>query len=149
MALQQSPALVVPITSVQSDFEPKTGLLQILTKNTLAVTVKDAYNAFQARREAFGLVQPGALASIDADVRDVMTDSQPDAMPGLHGSLTSTLGLSPVFQTAHKFSPGSQMMPPYNFEATLSRGRVCTSLCTHGKTLADLTRLDRDELRLG
>jgi mitochondrial import receptor subunit TOM40 len=84
----------------------------------------DVYTAFQDRREALGLSNPGTVENIAKEVsRDVFLNNS--AFSGLRADLTKAFGVAPLFQVSHALSMGSQAMPPYNYGVIYGTPRVC------------------------
>ncbi|KAL1593417.1 translocase of outer mitochondrial membrane [Nothophoma quercina] len=74
----------------------------------------ELYNAFQERREALGLSNPGTVEGIAREVqRDVFLNNA--SFSGLRAELTKAFSAAPLFQVAHSLSMGSQVQPPYSY----------------------------------
>lgn len=87
-------------------------------------SVRDAYTRFSERREALGLSYPGTVDGISREVqREVFLNNL--MFSGLRAELNKAFSASPLFQTAHSFSMGSQAMPPYSFAALYGSPKVC------------------------
>jgi len=85
--------------------------------------LQDVYAAFQARREALGLANPGTVESIAREVqRDVFLSNS--TFTGLRAELTKAFSAAPLFQVAHSLSMGSQLQPPYSYMALYGSPRV-------------------------
>lgn len=114
-----APAVDVPPIDVTRPPRPQTG-------NAVFDSLANAYHAFQTRREALGLSNPGSIEQIAKEVqRDVFLTNQ--TFSGLRAELNKSLSLNPIFQVSHAFSTGSQMMSPYTFLALYGTDSV--SLC--------------------
>ncbi|KAI9741875.1 MAG: translocase of outer mitochondrial membrane [Cirrosporium novae-zelandiae] len=106
MAAEQSPAPV-----------------PLLQNNIFSAAIRDIYNAFQQRRDALGLSNPGTVENISREVqRDVLVTNF--MFQGLRADLTKAFSISPVFQISHNLSMGSQAMPPYQFGALFGNPSV-------------------------
>lgn len=86
-----------------------------------------AYTAFQEKRDSLGLLNPGTVEHLTREVqRDVfLTNSM---FTGLRADITKAFSISPMFQTSHGFSMGSQGLPPYTFLSSYGSPRVRASL---------------------
>lgn len=85
--------------------------------------LQDAYAAFQERREALGLANPGTVESIAREVqRDVFLNNS--SFSGLRAELTKAFSAAPLFQVAHSLSMGSQLQPPYSYMVLYGSPRV-------------------------
>jgi len=113
---------VVPATqSSLSSTSPSAGFF---------TSVRDVYTRFSERREALGLSYPGTVDGISREVqRDVFLSNL--MFSGLRAELNKAFSASPLFQTAHSFSMGSQQMPPYTFSALYGSPKVRSSQTTH------------------
>ncbi len=86
----------------------------------------NVYDAFQERREALGLSNPGTVENIAREVqRDVFLNNS--SFSGLRAELTKAFSAAPLFQVAHSLSMGSQVMPPYSYMVLYGSPRVCRS----------------------
>jgi mitochondrial import receptor subunit TOM40 len=86
--------------------------------------VLDVYSAFQERREALGLANPGTVEGISREVqRDVFLNNS--SFSGLRAELTKAFSAAPLFQVAHSLSMGSQLQPPYSYMVLYGSPRVC------------------------
>jgi mitochondrial import receptor subunit TOM40 len=84
---------------------------------------QNVYEAFQERREALGLANPGTVESIAREVqRDVFLNNS--SFSGLRAELTKAFSAAPLFQVAHSLSMGSQVMPPYSYMVLYGSPRV-------------------------
>lgn len=111
-------SLYVPVAEKPSD-----GFGASITSNPLAVTLRDTYNNFQARRETLGLSNPGTVENVAKEVqRDVFLNNS--TFSGLRAELTKAFSVAPLFQVCHSFSSGSQQMPPYVFMALFGSSKV-------------------------
>lgn len=103
--------------------EKQSSTFEAITSNPLAVTLRDTYNNFQARRETLGLSNPGTVENVAKEVqRDVFLNNS--TFSGLRAELTKAFSVSPLFQVCHSFSSGSQQMPPYAFMALFGTSKV-------------------------
>lgn len=94
------------------------------TSNPLTRSLRNAYIAFSERREALGLSNPGTVEGVAREVqRDVLLNNL--MFSGFRADLTKQFSTSPMFQTAHNFTMGSQGMPPYSFAALYGSPTVC------------------------
>jgi mitochondrial import receptor subunit TOM40 len=85
--------------------------------------VLDAYTAFQERREALGLANPGTVEAISREVtRDVFLNNS--SFSGLRAELTKAFSAAPLFQVAHSLSMGSELQPPYSYMVLYGSPRV-------------------------
>jgi mitochondrial import receptor subunit TOM40 len=85
--------------------------------------ILDAYTAFQERREALGLSNPGTVEGISREVqRDVFLNNS--SFSGLRAELTKAFSAAPLFQVAHSLSMGSQIQPPYSYMVLYGSPRV-------------------------
>lgn len=83
----------------------------------------ELYNAFQERREALGLTNPGTVEGIAREVqRDVFLNNA--SFSGLRAELTKAFSAAPLFQVAHSLSMGSQVQPPYSYMVLYGSPRV-------------------------
>jgi mitochondrial import receptor subunit TOM40 len=129
-----------PVAPVAPIAEKRSGALSAVSNNALASALKDTYSAFQARREALGLSNPGTVENVAKEVqRDVFLNNL--SFSGLRADLTKAFSVSPLFQVSHAFSQGSQQIPPYAFLALYGTNKVHTS-STRPQTMRMLTRLD-------
>ncbi|KAF2733861.1 hypothetical protein EJ04DRAFT_438245 [Polyplosphaeria fusca] len=85
--------------------------------------IRDVYTAFQDRREALGLSNPGTVENIAKEVqRDVFLNNL--SFSGLRADLTKAFGVAPLFQVSHALAMGSQAQPPYTYAALYGSSRV-------------------------
>lgn len=102
---------------------PSSGTLGALSDNSLAQSLRNAYRSFSERREALGLANPGTVDGVAREVqRDVLLNNL--MFSGFRADLTKAFSTSPLFQTAHNFTMGSQGSPPYSFAALYGSPRV-------------------------
>ena len=80
----------------------------------------NVYDAFQERREALSLSNPGTVENI------VFLNNS--SFSGLRAELTKAFSAAPLFQVAHSLSMGSQVMPPYSYMVLYGSPRVRRSL---------------------
>jgi hypothetical protein len=74
------------------------------------------YATFRERRDALGLSNPGTVESIAREVqRDVFLNNL--SFSGLRAELTKAFSIAPLFQVSHSLAMGSQMSPPYTYNA--------------------------------
>ena len=94
--------------------------------NTLFARLYGAYNALQNKRDSLGLSNPGTVEHLAREVqRDVfLTNSM---FMGLRADILKAFSITPMFQTSHGFSMGSQGLPPYTFLSSYGTPRVCAS----------------------
>jgi hypothetical protein len=93
------------------------------TSNILYRTVAETFGAFQERRRALALPNPGSVDNISREVqRDVLLNNQ--AFTGLRADLTKPFSLSPLFQVSHAFAMGAQGLPPYNLSTIFGTNNV-------------------------
>jgi len=112
------PTVLPPVSTSISTPPPSGGFL---------TSVRDVYTRFSERREALGLSYPGTVDGISREVqRDVFLNNL--MFSGLRAELNKAFSVSPLFQTAHSFSMGSQAMPPYSFAALYGSPKVGSSL---------------------
>lgn len=91
--------------------------------NTFTDTILDTYRAFNDRRAALGLSNPGPVDEISKEVqRSVFLTNQ--AFSGLRAELNKSFSIYPLFQISHAFSTGSQMLSPYTFLALYGTDNV-------------------------
>lgn len=104
--------------------EEKIPAVQSSTGNAWVAKLKNAYTAFQNRRDALGLSNPGTVENVAKEVqRDVfLTNSM---FTGLRADITKAFSATPMFQTSHAFSKGSQGLPPYTFLSSYGTPKVC------------------------
>ena len=91
--------------------------------NAVFDTLLDTYHAFQDRRAALGLSNPGTVDNIAAEVqRSVFLTNQ--TFSGLRAELNKSFSIYPLFQISHAFSAGSQQLSPYTFLALYGTNSV-------------------------
>jgi hypothetical protein len=91
----------------------------------------ELYNAFQERREALGLSNPGTVEGIAREVqRDVFLNNA--SFSGLRAELTKAFSAAPLFQVAHSLSMGSQVQPPYSYMVLYGSPRVRLGVYPYG-----------------
>jgi len=99
-------------------------LLSPVTTSGTFKTLRNYYDTFQERRATFGLSNPGTVEGISREVtRDVLLNNF--MFSGLRADLTKAFSATPLFQTAHNFTMGTQGMAPYSFAVLYGTGRVC------------------------
>jgi len=109
----------VPVAAppVQLDTKPTTSqpaMAALLGQNPVAARMQSLYNAFQERREALGLSNPGTVENLAKEVtRDVFLSNL--SFSGLRADLTKAFAVAPLFQVSHALSMGSQAQPPYSY----------------------------------
>ncbi|KAH0370987.1 hypothetical protein KCU65_g2244, partial [Aureobasidium melanogenum] len=112
-----------PVAPAAPVTEKQSGALSAVSNNALVSALKDTYSAFQARREALGLTNPGTVENVAKEVqRDVFLNNL--SFSGLRADLTKAFSVSPLFQVSHAFSQGSQQIPPYAFLALYGTNKV-------------------------
>ena len=101
----------------------RSAYLGSLGDNPLFASFRNLYNSFSEKRDALGLSNPGTVERIASEVqRDVFVNNY--MFTGLRADIQKTLGASPMFQTSHAFSMGSQGLPPYTFLAIYGNPKV-------------------------
>ena len=91
--------------------------------STLFTSLRYLSASFLKRREALGLTNPGTVDNVAREVqRDVFLNNS--MFTGLRADITKVLGATPIFQTNHAFSMGSQGLPPYTFSSTYGTPKV-------------------------
>jgi mitochondrial import receptor subunit TOM40 len=99
--------------------------LGFLGNGGLASRFRDLYVGFHEKRESLGLSNPGTVENISREVsRDVFLNNS--MFTGLRADVTKAFSVSPMFQTSHAFSIGSQGLAPYTFLATYGTPKVST-----------------------
>ena len=92
--------------------------------STLISLLRDLSAAFSKKRENLGLINPGTVDNVAREVqREVFLNNS--MFTGLRADITKALSATPIFQTNHAFSMGSQGLPPYTFSSTYGTPRVC------------------------
>ncbi|KAJ4305883.1 translocase of outer mitochondrial membrane [Kalmusia sp. IMI 367209] len=107
------------------ELEPKQqqAISDIITHNGAFARLHDVYAAFQERREALGLSNPGTVENIAKEVqRDVFLNNL--SFSGLRAELTKAFSAAPLFQVSHSLSLGSQVQPPYAYTALYGSPKV-------------------------
>ena len=95
--------------------------------NAVFDTLLKTYHAFQDRRAALGLSNPGTVDNIAAEVqRSVFLTNQ--TFSGLRAELNKSFSIYPLFQISHAFSAGSQQLSPYTFLALYGTNSVRPSI---------------------
>ena len=98
--------------------------------NALVDGILDTYRAFQDRRAALGLSNPGTVDRIASEVqRDVLLTNL--MFSGLRAELNKSFSIAPLFQISHAFSTGSQVLSPYTFLALYGTNNVCTQYTSY------------------
>jgi len=98
------------------DEKPKGSLSDFFTSNALVSRASSAISAFQEKRQALGLSNPGSLDNISKEVdRDVFLNNF--SFTGLRADITKSFGVNPLFHISHQLSTGSPAQPPYAFSA--------------------------------
>jgi len=119
------PPPIVPVAVVVE--QPQSTMDRLLSPVTTSGTFKtlrNYYDTFQERRATFGLSNPGTVEGISREVtRDVLLNNF--MFSGLRADLTKAFSATPLFQTAHNFTMGTQGMAPYSFAVLYGTGRVC------------------------
>jgi mitochondrial import receptor subunit TOM40 len=96
------------------DTQKQAALADLVSHNSAVSRIRDVYNAFQERREALGLVNPGTVENIAKEVqRDVFLNNL--SFSGLRADLTKAFSVAPLFQVSHALAMGSQALPPYSY----------------------------------
>ncbi|KAF2689273.1 hypothetical protein K458DRAFT_291613 [Lentithecium fluviatile CBS 122367] len=85
--------------------------------------LQDVYAAFQERREALGLANPGTVENIANEVqRGVFLNNL--SFSGLRAELTKAFSAAPLFQVSHALSMGSAVQAPYAYTALYGSPKV-------------------------
>lgn len=85
--------------------------------------INDVYTNIAEHRKSLDLANPGTIENINKEVsRDVFLHQY--FFTGLRADLNKAFSMSPVFQTSHTLSIGSNVLPPYAFSA-LYFGEKC------------------------
>ncbi|KAF2773178.1 translocase of outer mitochondrial membrane complex, subunit TOM41 [Teratosphaeria nubilosa] len=96
---------------------------QPVRTNAIFDTILDTYSAFQDKRAALGLNNPGTVDNIAAETqRQVFLTNQ--TFSGLRAELNKSFSVYPLFQISHAFSQGSQMLSPYTFLALYGTNNI-------------------------
>ena len=94
--------------------------------NAFADRIFDTFRAFQDRRAALGLSNPGTVDGIAREVqRDVFLSNL--TFSGLRAELNKSFSIYPLFQISHAFATGSQMLSPYTFLALYGTNNVSSA----------------------
>jgi len=137
---EKQASLVIPAETTSSIITapPSSSLLGLLDP------IANTYQAFQDRRAALGLSNPGTVDQIAKEVqRDVFLTNQ--TFSGLRAELSKSFSIFPLFQISHAFSTGSQMLSPYTFLALygtnsiLCQGQLDSDASFSGRFNARLT----------
>ncbi len=89
----------------------------------LVARARQAYAAWDERRSALGLSNPGTVENIAREVqRDVFLSNS--MFTGLRADITNSFSVIPMFQTSHAFSIGSQGLPPWTFLSIYGNPKV-------------------------
>jgi len=103
--------------------QTQTGLPDIIAQNGVVGRLNNVYLAFQERREALGLSNPGTVENIGKEVqRDVFLNNL--SFSGLRAEITKAFSAAPMFQISHSLSMGSQAQPPYAYTAIYGSPKV-------------------------
>lgn len=85
--------------------------------------INDVYTTIAEHRKSLDLENPGTIENLNKEVsRDVFLNQY--FFTGLRADLNKAFSMSPVFQTSHTLSIGSNILPPYAFSA-LYFGEKC------------------------
>ncbi|KAF2225721.1 outer membrane protein [Elsinoe ampelina] len=123
--MTSQPGLVIPppIPPVTIQRQSSSGVLDPLYTNPLVSSLTNVFNAFQAKRDALGLSNPGTVENVSKEVtRDVFLNNS--AFSGFRAELQKAFSMAPLFQVCHSFSAGNQQMPPYVFMALYGTNKV-------------------------
>ncbi|KAF2452171.1 hypothetical protein P171DRAFT_426554 [Karstenula rhodostoma CBS 690.94] len=107
------------------ELEPKQqqAIADIISHNGAFGHLNNVYAAFQSRRDALGLSNPGTVENIAKEVqRDVFLNNL--SFSGLRAELTKAFSAAPMFQVSHSLSMGSQVQPPYAYTAIYGSPKV-------------------------
>lgn len=98
---------------MELDAQKPAAMAEIIgSQNPVVARLSSVYNAFQVRREALGLSNPGTVENMAKEVqRDVFLNNQ--AFSGLRADLTKAFSVAPLFQVSHALSMGAA--PPYSY----------------------------------
>lgn len=101
-----------------STLQPEKG-----SSNPFFQYINDVYTTISEHRKSLDLTNPGTIENINKEVsRDVFLNQY--FFTGLRADLNKAFSMSPVFQTSHTLSVGSNVLPPYAFSA-LYFGEKC------------------------
>jgi mitochondrial import receptor subunit TOM40 len=96
--------------------EKEQAVHQLFGQIPIPSQLSGVYATFQERREALGLSNPGTVEGIAREVqRDVFLNNL--SFSGLRAELTKAFSIAPLFQVSHSLAMGSQMSPPYTYNA--------------------------------
>ncbi|KAK6461618.1 eukaryotic porin-domain-containing protein [Scheffersomyces coipomensis] len=86
------------------------------SSNPVFSYLNDVYITISEHRKSLGLTNPGTIENLNKEVsRDVFLNQY--FFTGLRADLNKAFSMSPVFQTSHTLSIGSNVLPPYAFSA--------------------------------
>jgi len=111
-------SLYVPINS-----QNEGGFFHSLYSNPIASSLAGVYNAFQSKREALGLSNPGDTERISKEAENVLIGPQ-HSFTGLRAEITKVLSLNPLFQMSHSLST-EQHGHPYSLGLIYGTNSVC------------------------
>lgn len=95
----------------------------LISHNVIVSSLRSVYQAFAERRAALGLTNPGTVENVAREVqREVFLNNY--MFTGFRADITKASSASPLFQTAHNFTIGTQGMPPYSFAALYGSPKV-------------------------
>lgn len=118
---------------MELDRKQEAAFTEIVSQNQSSspfAKLRDVYSAFQERRQALGLSNPGTVESIAKEVqRDVFLNNL--SFSGLRADLTKAFGVAPLFQVSHALSMGSQALPPYSYGVLYGTPKVESSARGH------------------
>lgn len=124
--MTSQPGLVIPPPIPPVTFQKQSsssGALDVIYENPIVSSITNVINAFQAKRDALGLSNPGTVENVSKEVtRDVFLNNS--AFSGFRAELQKAFSMSPLFQVCHSFSAGNQQMPPYVFMALYGTNKV-------------------------
>jgi mitochondrial import receptor subunit TOM40 len=91
------------------------------SRNPVVARLQSVYNAFQERREALGLSNPGTVENMAKEVqRDVFLNNM--SFSGLRADLTKAFSVAPLFQVSHALSMGAGQ--PYSYGVLYGSSKV-------------------------
>jgi mitochondrial import receptor subunit TOM40 len=119
------PFSVLPVIMAEViEEKPKGSLADFFTSNAVVSRASSVLSAFQDKRQALGLSNPGSLDNISKEVdRDVFLNNF--SFTGLRADITKIFGAYPLFHISHQLSTGSQSQPPYAFSAMYGSSKAC------------------------
>ncbi|PSK43140.1 mitochondrial import receptor subunit tom40 [Elsinoe australis] len=124
--MTSQPGLVIPPPIPPVTFQKQSsssGALDVIYENPIVSSITNVINAFQAKRDALGLSNPGTVENVSKEVtRDVFLNNS--AFSGFRAELQKAFSMSPLFQVCHSFSAGNQQMPPYVFMALYGTNKI-------------------------